>query len=117
MTHRITIPNWHPTRLNQLVGVHWATKHRRRQNDDAMVRVYAYRLRTPPASGKRRVSLEITLSPRQRVDEDCFWKSTLDALVNCDMLVNDSATWCTLGPVTFTRAKAPATVIVLEDVE
>jgi hypothetical protein len=70
----------------------------------------------PRAEGKRRVSLEIHLGPRQRGgDPDAYWKSTLDALVSCGALVDDRKEMVDLGEVTYLRAKTRATVIILEE--
>jgi hypothetical protein len=39
VTYTIVIPGWHPVRVNQLVGVHWGTRSRRKRADAAMVTV------------------------------------------------------------------------------
>lgn len=116
-TFRIVIPQWQPSRLNDLMKCHWGRKTRLRKADDDMVAYYARMESVPPATGPRRVSLEVTLTPRQRADRDCWWKSVLDALVNCRLLVNDEATWCDLGAVTVTKGDVRQTVIVLEDIQ
>lgn len=114
-THRIEIPNWHPTKLNDMIGVHRNTKHALRKADDQMIAAYAMRDHVPMAAGKRRVSLEITITPRQRADEDCFWKSTLDALVNCQRLQGDDPARCQVGTCTIVKGDERKTVIILED--
>jgi hypothetical protein len=119
MIYRITIPKWRPTRDNQLSGgSHWAKKNRLKKTDKDFVATYAMRLGIPPATGKRRVSLEITLSGRQKeTDPWAYCKSLLDALVACRMLVDDSARFVEFVPATYTRGDDGGTVIVLEDLE
>jgi Holliday junction resolvase RusA-like endonuclease len=71
----------------------------------------------PPAAGKRRVSLTLTLAPRQRgADPDAYRKSLLDALTHAGMLLDDNRQGVELGPVQFIRGEHKATAILLEDV-
>jgi hypothetical protein len=115
--HRLVIERWLPCRLNQLVGCHWGTRSKRKRFDREVIAVEALVQRIPKASGKRRVSLVLTLAPRQRAgDPDGYWKSTLDALVCAGLLVDDSRQWCALGAVRFERGNSRRTAIVLEDV-
>jgi Holliday junction resolvase RusA-like endonuclease len=117
MRHVLEIPGWLPCRLNQLLG-HWSTRHRLKKIDRATVGLYARMARIPHAKGKRRVSLVLTLAPRQRAaDPDAWWKSLLDALVQAGLLVDDNRQGCELGSVTFRRGREKATTIILEDVE
>lgn len=116
-TFRIVIPQWQPARLNELLKRHWRHGARLRKADDQTVALYARIESVPPATGPRRVSLEVTLTSRQRADRDCWWKSVLDALVNCRLLLSDDATWCDLGAVTVTKGAERRTVIVLEDIQ
>jgi hypothetical protein len=113
--YRVEIPNWLPARANEFIGRHWAAKYKLRKADDEVVAAYCLAAGVPPAAGQRRVSLEITLGPRMRCDADCFWKSTLDALVACGALVDDDSKYCVLGPVNIDRDYEMATVIELED--
>ena len=114
--HVLTVDGWHPYRLNQLIGVHWGTRSKRKRIDRAAVALAARIASVPPATGKRCVSLLLTMAPRQRrPDPDALWKSLLDALVRCGLLVDDGAAWCELGPVTFDRGPRRRTVVVLED--
>lgn len=117
VTHTLTIPNWHPSRLNQLMG-HWAERARRKKGDAEFVFVYAYLARIPRATGKRRVDLVVTLAKGQRSpDRDAWWKSTLDALVHARLLRDDCPKWCVPGSVEYRRADGPATTILLTDME
>jgi hypothetical protein len=114
--HVLVIEGWHPCRLNQLVGCHWGTRSKRKRLDREVIALEALVQKIPKALGKRRISLVLTLAPRQRAgDPDSAWKSLLDALVAAGLLVNDSHLWCELGEVRFERGKAQRTVIVLTD--
>lgn len=112
----VVIPGWLPARANQLMRCHWQVRRRLRRQDDDVIALHCIQLGVPMAGGKRRVSLSVTLAPRQRVDPDCFWKSVLDALTNCGRLVDDDYRYVELGPVTIGTGPARKTVITLEDV-
>ncbi len=115
-THRLFIPNWRPVSLNEIVGRNKYAIHRIKKNDREMVGTYAANCVIPKATGKRRVSLEIVLGPRQRQhDPDALFKVLLDSLKQCRRLVDDSPKWCELGAVTYRRDGEPGTTIVLTD--
>lgn len=110
----ITIPDWHPTPLNKLMTTHWAKAGRMKKVDRGMVA--AYFCSTPKAIKPRQMDLHIYLAKGQRAcDPDAYLKSLLDALVHCGALKDDSAKWCRIGAIEFTRADSPATRIVLTD--
>ena len=116
VAHRIELPGIHPPRLNQLMHCHWAVAAKRKKVWTRALGMFAHGI--PPATGKRRVTLTITLAPRQRSpDVDAFWKSTLDSLVLCSLLVDDNPKWCELSPVIYLRGPERKTVIVLEDID
>jgi Holliday junction resolvase RusA-like endonuclease len=118
MIHRIEIPNWRPAAKNQLINCHWRTKCKLKKIDREMVAGYAKQAGTPNALDKRRVSLEITLTSRQKkADPDAYWLSLLDALVKSRLLIDDKDQFCEMGTVTYTRGEEAKTVIILEDVE
>lgn len=103
-THTIVIPQWHPPRLNQWDGRHWAVRARLKGVCRNLVGYYVAALRVPPARGKRRVSLEIGLKKGQRAgDPDAYWKATLDALVASRSLLDDNRQGVELAPVGFAR--------------
>jgi Holliday junction resolvase RusA-like endonuclease len=106
----------HLTPLNRLVGCHWGTAQRRKKADKAVVALACKLAGVPPAVTRRRVSLVVTLAPRQRApDSDAWFKSLLDALTACHAVKDDNPVWCELGPVTYARGPARRTTITLED--
>lgn len=116
LVHELTISGWTPTRLNQLFG-HWRKAHQLKKLDRQMIVLAARLAGLPPATGKRRVDLLLTLGPRQRPgDPDGLWKSLLDGLVAAGCLIDDSARWVELGAVEFERNTASASTIFLTDV-
>ncbi len=116
-THVLIIDRWHPARLNQWDGRHWSVRSAAKKLDREMIGFFARVQGIPPATGKRRVSLRLTLAPRQRApDPDSFFKSVLDALVHAGMLLDDNRQGVELGEVSFMRGAARRTEIMLEDV-
>jgi hypothetical protein len=106
------VPNWMPTPNNKLYDKHWAVKHRQKRSDFEIV-AYFGRL-VPEATGKRNVSLHVVFPPRQRMpDIDAPWKSLLDALVRCRLLVNDSAAWASMEPVSYSRGDRLTSFVTL----
>ena len=102
----IVIPRWHPPRLNQWDGRHWAARARLKRQTRDMVAAYARQLGVPPATGKRRVGLAVWLRPRCRGgDPDAYHKALLDALVACRLLVDDARQWCEITPVRYERRR------------
>jgi hypothetical protein len=59
----LTIPGWHPRRLNELVGCSWRKRQRLKRADRELVTRYARLAEIPAAVVKRRVSLKLTLAP------------------------------------------------------
>lgn len=115
---RLIIPDWHPARLNQWDGQHWAKRAKLKKADREFIAVYAHQQEIPKAASKRRVSLVLTLGKRQRGgDPDSYWKSVLDGLVHSGLLVDDSKEWVELGTVDYARGLhgVRQTEIVLED--
>lgn len=109
----ITIPNFHPAKLNELLGGHWSKGHKRKKADRNLIATYTRHLK--PATTKRRVHLTI-VCPDERYggDPDSYFKSLNDALVHSKQLVNDSKKWCELAPVQY-RIGSKETIITLED--
>lgn len=114
-THKLTIPDWHPSRLNQWDGRHWSKRAKLKRMDRDFIAYYARQQNIPSANGKRRVSLSLTLGKGQRGgDPDSYWKSLLDGLVHAGLLIDDSKEKVELGPVAYSRGNR-ATEITLED--
>ena len=113
---RLTVPGWHPARLNQWDGCHWSRRSRLKKADRELIACYARLAEIALATGKRRVSLHLTLGPGQRAgDPDSYWKSLLDALTHAGLLVDDNRQNVELGPVHFVRGETCETLVILED--
>src|SRR5215211_7125569 len=93
------------------------TKIRLKKRDREMVCAYAWQAKILRATGKRRVSLHVTLGKGQReFDYDAPWKSLNDAMKHAKLIIDDSCEYIKQGPVTFSRdPKGWGTVIRLED--
>lgn len=117
MIQAMFIPGWHPVRLNNLFGKHWAKAARLKAEDRKVIRIYARMNELLNADKvKRRVSFKIVLKPKQRAgDPDAYYKSLLDGLVWAGLLVDDSRTWCEITQPTFDRGEQWGTEITLED--
>ncbi len=111
----VTIPNWHPARLNQLIGNRFKAARLKKADRELILH---YLRNVPSAEGKRRVSVTIVLGKGQRGgDPDCYNKSLLDSLVYWKKLVDDNRQGVELAPLRFERADKPATILELEDME
>lgn len=110
------IPNWAPTPLNKILyGQHWTAGSKHKKADGEIIAHYGRGV--PQAVRKRSVSLHVVFPPGKRMpDVDSFWKSALDSLVACGILVNDSAAWCVMEPVQYSRGQTLVTFITVEDV-
>ena len=116
-THRLVLPGWHPTPLNRLLRGHWGRGAALKKADRERVFWESRAQAIPKASGQRRVSLVLTLGPRQRgCDVDAYWKSLLDALTFARLIVDDGPRWCEIGEVTYERGECRGCVVILEDV-
>src|SRR6185369_1450814 len=91
LSYRLSVPHWRPALCNTWRGRHWSVAHRLRKQTVQLLGVYARLQQVPPATGRRRVSVEIVLAPRQRQpDRDAFDKLLLDALTGAGLLLDDS---------------------------
>lgn len=116
MTWTVRIAGWHPARINELLG-DWRRASRRKKQDRVAIALPVSLAKVPRATGKRRVSVEIVLGPRQRGgDPDAYHKSLLDALKHCGAILDDRRQCVELTPVTYSRGPQRATVVTLEDV-
>ena len=119
VVYTLFIPQWHPATINQLLRNRWAAASLKK-SDREIVTWYCRMAKIPAALGKRRVRLTIILKPGQRAaDPDSQHKSTLDALVHANALVDDNRQHVELAPVLYERAteKTWGTRIELEDLE
>jgi Holliday junction resolvase RusA-like endonuclease len=103
-TFTMIIPHWHPTRLNILMGKHWAKTGRLKKADAAMIWYYGKSIVMFKATGKRKAELTIILKKGHRgADPDAYNKSLLDALVTCGLLTDDNRQGVELMPVVYRR--------------
>lgn len=115
--YSMRIDGWHPLKVNRMTGHHWKSYWHLKENDQKLVADHRFINQIPAATTKRRVELTIVMGPRQRGgDPDCYWKSLLDALTACGLLVDDSRQWCETPPAVFERGPIAATIITLSDI-
>ncbi len=118
MAWTFAVEGWQPARLNQWDGRHWSARAKAKKADRRVIALAAKLAGIPRATGNRRVSLHLTLEPRQRApDVDAHWKSLLDGLTAAGLLRDDNRKWCELGTVTYSRGPSRATRVELEDVD
>jgi hypothetical protein len=112
----LVIDGWLPPSLNVLLRMHWA-RRRRTKNDVYLVIGYrGLAAGIPPATGRRRVSLVLTVANRSHaMDPDNALKVLMDALVRAKLLVDDRAEFCELGRVEIVKGARKRTEITLED--
>lgn len=117
----LTLEGWQPAPLNVLMGLHWAKRMRRKNADCAIIALEAIRQGITRATGKRRVTLRILWAPGRGcikhgyVDGDALWKTSLDALVRCGVLLGDGPDHVETGTPTHEQATRKGLVITLED--
>lgn len=113
----IAIAGWVPPSLNRLVYRHWAAARRIKKAAMEVVILHCHVAGVPRATGRRRVSVAVTVKQKSHaIDPDNALKVLLDALVRAGVLVDDSARWCELGPVTV-AVGAKGTRLTVEDLE
>jgi hypothetical protein len=79
-TYTLDIPRWRPALLNELMRSVKDKIHLKKL-DRKMVCTYAWQAKIPRATGKRRVSLHVTLGKGMReFDNDAYQKSLYDAM-------------------------------------
>lgn len=115
------LPQFTPTSTNQLFR---SVKGRVRlkKGDRAVVAYCAGLANIPQATGRRRVSLRITLPKGTRaMDPDNAHKSLADALKAAGLVRNDSHRWLEWGPTLFQRETTGRgtreTFVILEDLD
>lgn len=116
MRNEILIPDWRPTTINTLLGMHWNKRRKAKRADEAMIYYHVRGTDIPAATTKRRVSMVMAYFGRQKErDGDACWKTVLDGLVKADMLIDDNPRWCEQGTVGQMRTDKEYTIIILED--
>ena len=92
-------------------------KIRLKKRDWEMVCAHALQAKILRATGKRWVSLHVTLGKGMReFDYDAPWKSLNDAMKHAGLIVDDACAYLEQGPVTFSRNRQSwGTRITLED--
>jgi hypothetical protein len=113
------VDGWHPAPLNKIMAGHWSNGSKLKKLDREMIASHFHKSRLQSAHQKRRVGIHIILKKGQRaMDPDSLFKSLLDSLVHCGLLIDDNRQGCQNGPVTFSRAEDDlwGTLIILEDV-
>lgn len=119
MKQTLHIPGYHPPTVNDLLGNH----HKAGRLKKACVKVFwgcCLEQRLVKASGKRLVEIIITVRKSKkgrRPDPDAYYKSALDALVKCNMLVDDSSQWCEHAATLITSGEQDSTTIHLTDID
>ena len=102
-TYTLDIPRWRPALLNELMRS-VKNKIHLKKLDREMVCAYAWQAKIPRATGKRRVSLHVTLGKGMReFDVDAWQKSGLDAMKHAGLIADDSSKFVEIGMLTFSR--------------
>lgn len=123
MIHVMTIHGWVPARINQILG--------NRRKGSALKRRDRYRIANeqrfrpiPEATGRRRVTIEITWARGDRPgDPDAYQKSVHDALKKAKLIKDDTIAWVQLTEPVYLplnprdRTDKRMTRIILEDVK
>ena len=116
MRYEFILPDFTPRSANEYTFAKVGQRIRRKAGDRDLVAHYARQSGIPRATGKRRVSLVVTLAKGGRaVDPDNAWKGILDGLKQAETIVNDSYLWVELGAYTINRGERRETLVVLED--
>jgi hypothetical protein len=117
--YEVTIPQWHPATVNQLMKSVRDRCRLKRQDRELIAAYVKLQANVPVAAGKRRVGLKLQMAKGQiRADADAYHKSLLDGLKRAGLIVNDSPDWVEIGPVSFDPTRKPgqfATTVILED--
>lgn len=118
-TYQIVIPNYHFPLINTLLSRTPKARGRLKNEASAMLKAYAHQCGAKKATGKRRVSLLMQGWARggRMCDPDAPLKVALDALVRCELLVDDSPGYCQIATPVIIRGKCKQSVITLEDIQ
>lgn len=113
----VKIDGYRPASLNEIMHGHWARGAALKKRDRIAMGLAFAISGVPAATGKRRVSLRITLPKgSRRHDIDAFLKTTLDACVHAKILIDDNPKWAVWGGVFYERGEQLSTTIIVEDI-
>jgi hypothetical protein len=116
MIHTITIPDWLPPTLNQIMRGKLRTRMQLCRQCHKTIRSYGLAQKIPRATAKRRLTIKLTFGPGKRMcDPDSPLKAVADALVRAGLLRGDRYNDVEHMPVVFNRGPKSATILVLED--
>jgi len=117
MKQTLHLYGYHPPTINKLLECRWSAAKLKKACVNVMWQS-CLEQKLVKATGKRMVSIIITTAKRgRRCDPDAYYKSTLDALVKCNMLVDDSSQWCDFSSTMITAGEKNLTTIILTDIE
>lgn len=118
MKQTLHLYGYHPPTVNELLSGHWSKGARLKKKCVNIMWASCLEQKLVKATGKRMVSIIITTAKAgRRPDPDAYYKSTLDALVKCNMLVDDSSQWCEHMQTMITAGRKNLTTIILTDIE
>lgn len=116
MIQTLRIPGYLPPTLNAMLYRHWAKASRLKKECHDLIAGHALEQGLVKATGRRRVTLTLTLAGRKKVrDGDSSFKAVLDGLVRAGLLLDDSPDAVEVAPMVQERGEAVATTITLED--
>lgn len=117
MKQELHLYEYHPPTINELLKEKWRAARLKKKCVEIMWKS-CLEQNLVKASGKRMVSIIITTcKPGRRADPDAYYKATFDALVKCNMLVDDSSKWCDHVSTLITTGDKNKTTIILADIE
>jgi hypothetical protein len=116
MTWHVTIANWRPRTVNELLSMHWRACGRAKAGDMNVIAIHCYAAKVPKATGRRAVSIRMVCAKGRSLDPDAVPKSLLDALVQAGYLMDDNTTWLQFDGCTIERGKQLSTNITIRDI-
>ncbi len=116
-TWTMTVPQWTPALLNDVMGKHWQRAHKIKRKQAEMLAVYARLQDVPRATGKRKLSVTCYGWPTGRIpDQDAIWKLLLDSLVRAQLLTDDGPSGLEgAATVEFVRSEKKQTILRFEE--
>jgi hypothetical protein len=117
-THVLRLYRWHPVRLNQVRGRHWAKEAKAKKAQALILYCEAKKQNVPQATGRRSVILHVYGwgDGGQLPDVDAFDKILLDSLKQAGLITNDDAKGVKgRVDVVVARSHEPRTVLYLTE--